>query len=118
MTLYTLKTPDVFLLCQKDVEAGRHQVKKWLKKAEVLDEKVLLGLLFVSHALTLMNIADLPSRQWDVCEEDVAEFATLDTVPPPLVYDSKAHSLIDGTHRLAALELRGETRVWVYVGQN
>jgi hypothetical protein len=37
---------------------------------------------------------------------------------PPIVYDPVHNSIIDGTHRFAALQELGKTKVWAYIGSD
>jgi ParB-like chromosome segregation protein Spo0J len=40
----------------------------------------------------------------------------MDSPFPPIVFDPKERSIIDGTHRVNAALRRGDTHIWAYVG--
>jgi hypothetical protein len=69
-----------------------------------------------SYVLKLLPIQDLED-EWAIDDETVSEYAALSTQPPPIVYDPRSKSIIDGSHRIAALREKGQTEIWAYVGE-
>lgn len=68
------------------------------------------------YQLCAMNLVDLDGEEWNWDEDTVREYADLDSPFPPIVFDPTNQSIIDGTHRVNAAILRGETQIWAYVG--
>lgn len=79
----------------------------------------------VSHSspyeLKKININDIDLEEWNSDKELIEEYMEeidmeIESMPIPLI--SKYMSIIDGTHRLNALEQLGYEKVWVYIGKN
>lgn len=72
---------------------------------------------FDCYHLQALALDTLDADEW-ACNEDTArEYAEAPGAFPPIVYDPREGSIIDGTHRVNAAILRGETHIWAYVGE-
>lgn len=71
---------------------------------------------FKSYTLTRIPLGQIDNDEYYYDEEDVAMFAARETPFPPILYDPVKKSIIDGTHRVNAAILRGDTHILAYVG--
>lgn len=71
---------------------------------------------FSTYQLKEIPLDTLDALEWSSADWMVDEYAALSTQAPPIVYDPKKKSIIDGTHRALAAIARGHTHIWAYVG--
>jgi hypothetical protein len=75
---------------------------------------------FAAYKLTELSINDLDLDEWDVDEDLVAEHVAMIMksrhTTPPIVYDPKERSIIDGIHRANAYAQLGYETIPAYVG--
>lgn len=71
------------------------------------------------YKLTELPMSNVDPEEWETDESMIDEYAARiakSRTYPPIVFDAKAASIIDGTHRVAALHKLGAKSVWAYVG--
>jgi hypothetical protein len=68
------------------------------------------------YALRTIALDSVDAHEWALCEEQIQEYAAMESVAPPIVVDRHG-SIIDGTHRVNAALRRGHTGVLAYVSQ-
>lgn len=66
------------------------------------------------YELECIDLAAVDADEWALCEEQAQEYADMPGAFPPIVFDAPNQSIIDGTHRVNAALLRGDTAIWAY----
>lgn len=67
------------------------------------------------YRLEYVALSTINATEWSLCEELAREYASKAGDFPPIVFDQEKHSIIDGTHRVNAALLRGDTYILAYV---
>lgn len=93
-------------------------VQKIHASPQDFDEGDLMDRLykFDMYQLQELPLDTLDAFQWSSADWMVDEYAALSTQAPPIVYDPKQKSIIDGTHRALAAIAKGQTHILAYVG--
>lgn len=71
---------------------------------------------FRRYKLSQLPISNI-NVEWNIDQNSINDFTMMPvSTQPPIVFDSVDHSVIDGTHRVAATKLRGDQLILAYVG--
>ena|ERR1051326_7993458 len=71
---------------------------------------------FLRYELKQLPVKRL-RQEWGLGAADVDAYAAMPVgTAPPIIYDPKDRSIIDGSHRLAAAQQRGDKTILAYVG--
>lgn len=90
----------------------------WISEAEGGDGRIGARIeAFESYRLERLPLSSINIGEWDVDEEMVDIYAKLETQFPPIIYDPKRKSIIDGAHRCNAAKQKGHDSILAFVGE-
>lgn len=67
------------------------------------------------YRLEYIPLSTVNANEWSLCEDLARDYANQAGDFPPIVFDQKRKSIIDGTHRVNAALLRGDAYILAYV---
>lgn len=68
------------------------------------------------YKLEKMHPQDIESSEWNLDDDKLEDFSSLNTQSPPIVIDRNG-SIVDGGHRLEVAKQRGDDYILVFIPQ-